>query len=260
MAAQVRRSARRDLDAVRLRPARRRDDRAQHRAAPTAYGGSSSIYNSGQPSYFGGDSTGSAGTRDAGRRPRISLSRSFPISAFGQQIIEPIAQLIVRPNEVICRSCSPTRTRRAWCSTRPTCSPGTSTPATTASKAARALNYGAQYTANFANGGHANIVGGEFDPARRAEFLHASPTPPTPGSNPGLDKHFSNYVIGETIAPFSSNFSLTSKQQFDSDDLRPHAPRRDRQRLLRRLHHQHRLRPLRRAARRSATSSRAKGC
>ena len=39
------------------------------------------------------------------------------------------------------------------------------------------------------------------------------------GLESGLDKKFSNYVIGETIAPFSSNFSLTSKQQFDSDDF-----------------------------------------
>ena len=80
------------------------------------------------------------------------------------------------------------------------------------------LNYGAQYTANFANGGHANIVGGELiqlagqNSYTIADFANT-------GLESGLDKRFSNYVIGETIAPFSSNFSLTSKQQFDSQDF-----------------------------------------
>ena len=36
------------------------------------------------------------------------------------------------------------------------------------------------------------------------------------GLESGLDKKYSNFVAGETIAPFTSTFSLTSKQQFDS--------------------------------------------
>ena len=72
LAAQVRRSARRDVDALRLRPARWRDGGAQHRRR-LRLGGGSTIYNSGQSNYFSAQQRlGRA--RDARRRPRISLS------------------------------------------------------------------------------------------------------------------------------------------------------------------------------------------
>ena len=80
------------------------------------------------------------------------------------------------------------------------------------------LNYGAQYTANFANGGHANIVGGEsIQLAGQNSYTIAN------SANTGLDPASTSASpitsIGETIAPFSSNFSLTSKQQFDDTTL-----------------------------------------
>jgi LPS-assembly protein len=76
-------------------------------------------------------------------------------------------------------------------------------------------NYGLQYTANFANGGHANFVGGEsIQLAGQNSYTIADAA--NTGLESGLDKTYSNFVAGETIAPFSSNFSIGSKQQFDS--------------------------------------------
>jgi LPS-assembly protein len=77
------------------------------------------------------------------------------------------------------------------------------------------LNYGMQYTANFANGGHANFVGGQSIQLAGQNSYTIGDAANT-GLESGLDKTYSNFVAGETIAPFSSNFSLTSKQQFDS--------------------------------------------
>ena len=55
------------------------------------------------------------------------------------------------------------------------------------------LNYGAQYTANFANGGHANIVGGEsIQLAGQNSYTIADPA--NTGLESGLDKRYSNYV------------------------------------------------------------------
>ena len=61
--------------------------------------GIDSVYNSGQSNYFG-ETNGSAGRA----MPGVGLEYRYPFiatSAFGQQIFEPIAQLIVRPNETI---------------------------------------------------------------------------------------------------------------------------------------------------------------
>ena len=77
------------------------------------------------------------------------------------------------------------------------------------------LNYGLQYTANFANGGHANLVGGQsIQVAGQNSYTLFDPA--NTGLEFGLDKKFSNFVFGETLQPFSNPISLISKQQFDS--------------------------------------------
>jgi len=64
-----------------------------------------------------------------------------------------------------------------------------------------------------------NIVGGEsIQLAGKNSYAVADSA--NTGLESGLDKRYSNYVIGETIAPFSSNFSFgPAKQQFDSSDF-----------------------------------------
>ncbi|MGA2492839.1 MAG: LPS-assembly protein LptD [Roseiarcus sp.] len=178
--------------------------------------GASNVYNSGQPSYFGGNESGSAGRA----MPGVGLEYRYPListSAFGQQIFEPIAQLIVRPNEVIPKL-QPNEDAQSLVFDETNLFAWDKYSGYDRVEGGTRLNYGAQYTANFANGGHANIVGGESIQLA-GQNSYAIPDSANTGLESGLDKRFSNYVIGETIAPFSSNFSLTSKQQFDDSTL-----------------------------------------
>jgi LPS-assembly protein len=181
-----------------------------------AYGyGIDSVYNSGQSNYF------SANSDSSGRAmPGVGLEYRYPFistSAFGQQIFEPIAQLIVRPNEVIPKL-QPNEDAQSLVFDETNLFAWDKYSGYDRIEGGTRLNYGAQYTANFANGGHANIVGGESIQLA-GQNSYATADAANTGLESGLDKRFSNYVIGETIAPFSSNFSLTSKQQFDSEDF-----------------------------------------
>jgi LPS-assembly protein len=180
------------------------------------YDGGSSIYNSSQTNYFGGQESAATGRAMTG----VGLEYRYPListSAFGQQIFEPIAQLIVRPNEVIPKL-QPNEDSQSLVFDETNLFAWDKYSGYDRIEGGTRLNYGAQYTANFANGGHANIVGGEsIALAGRNSYTIADAA--NTGLESGLDKRFSNYVIGETVAPFSSNFSLTSKQQFDSSDF-----------------------------------------
>jgi len=177
--------------------------------------GVSSVYNSGQSNYFG-ENSGSTGRA----MPGVGLEYRYPListSAFGRQIIEPIAQLIVRPDEVIPKL-QPNEDSQSLVFDETNLFAWDKYSGYDRIEGGTRLNYGAQYTADFANGGHANIVGGEsIQLAGQNSYTIADAA--NTGLESGLDKRFSNYVIGETIAPFSSNFSLTSKQQFDSLDF-----------------------------------------
>ncbi len=152
--------------------------------------------------------------------PGVGLEYRYPLvstSAFGQQIFEPIAQLIARPDEVIPKL-QPNEDSQSLVFDETNLFAWDKYSGYDRIEGGTRLNYGAEYTANFANGGHANIVGGEsIQLAGQNSYTIADAA--NTGLESGLDKRFSNYVIGETIAPFSSNFSLTSKQQFDSSDF-----------------------------------------
>jgi LPS-assembly protein len=177
--------------------------------------GADSVYNSGQSNYFSQDN-GSAGRA----MPGVGLEYRYPLvstSAFGQQIIEPIAQLIVRPNEVIPKL-QPNEDAQSLVFDETNLFAWDKYSGYDRIEGGTRLNYGAQYTANFANGGYANIVGGEsIQLAGQNSYTIADAA--NTGLESGLDKRYSNYVIGETVAPFSSSFSLTSKQQFDNSTL-----------------------------------------
>ena len=179
------------------------------------YGGASSIYNSSQYNYFG-ENSGSAGRA----MPGVGLEYRYPFvsySAFGQQTFTPIAQLIVRPNEMK-PNLQPNEDAQSLVFDETNLFAWNKYSGYDRIEGGTRLNYGAQYTASFANGGHANIVGGESIQLA-GQNSYAIPDAANTGLQSGLDKKYSNYVIGETIAPFSSNFSLTSKQQFDNSDL-----------------------------------------
>jgi len=175
--------------------------------------GASVVSNGSQTAFFNGASSGSY----ANAMPGVGLEYRYPFvssSMLGEQIIEPIAQLIARPNEVVPKL-QPNEDAQSLVFDETNLFAWDKYSGYDRVEGGTRVNYGMQYTANFANGGHANIVGGE-------SIQLAGQNPYTIGDaantglESGLDKKYSNFVAGETIAPFSSNFSLTSKQQFDS--------------------------------------------
>jgi LPS-assembly protein len=176
-------------------------------------GASSSVYNGSQSNFFGGATSGSY----ANAMPGVGLEYRYPFvssSLLGQQIVEPIAQLIVRPNEIVPKL-QPNEDAQSLVFDDTTLFAWDKYSGYDRVEGGTRLNYGMQYTANFANGGHANFVGGQSIQLAGQNSYTIGDAANT-GLESGLDKTYSNFVAGETIAPFSSNFSLTSKQQFDS--------------------------------------------
>jgi len=149
--------------------------------------------------------------------PGVGLEYRYPFvstSMLGTQTITPIAQIIVRPNEVVPKL-QPNEDAQSLVFDESTLFAWDKYSGYDRTEGGTRLNYGAQYTAVFANGGHANVVGGEsIQLAGQNSYTIASSD--GTGLESGLDKTYSNFVAGETIAPISSSFSVGSKQQFDS--------------------------------------------
>jgi LPS-assembly protein len=172
-----------------------------------------SISNSSQPAFFAGQQ--SETTMRA--MPGVGLEYRYPFvssSPLGRQVIEPIAQLIIRPNEYLPKL-QPNEDAQSLVFDDTNLFEWNKYSGYDRIEGGGRANYGLQYTADFANGGHANVVGGESIQLfgnNSFEMADASNT----GLESGLDKKYSNFVARETVAPFSNTLSFTSKQQFDS--------------------------------------------
>lgn len=178
--------------------------------------GTSTISNSNQPAFFSGDQNAAA----AHTMPGVGLEYRYPFvstSWIGKQVIEPIAQLIVRSNEVIPKL-QPNEDAQSLVFDETNLFAWDKYSGYDRIEGGSRLNYGLQYSADFGNGGHANIVGGESIQLAGKNSYTIGDAANT-GLQSGLDKKYSNFVAGETIAPFSSALSFTTKQQFDSSTL-----------------------------------------
>jgi LPS-assembly protein len=178
--------------------------------------GASTVNNSYQPAFFNGlqsasDTLGMAGVGLEYRYP------FFAAATWGQQTIEPIAQLIVRPNEVL-PQLQPNEDAQSLVFDETNLFAWDKYSGYDRTEGGSRVNYGLQYTANFANGGHANVVGGEsVQVAGQNSYTLADPT--NTGLESGLDRQYSNFVAGETLAPTSGPLTFISKQQFDSTNM-----------------------------------------
>ena len=207
--------------------------------------GSSSVYNGSQTSFFNGASSGSY----ANAMPGVGLEYRYPFvssSMLGQQIIEPIAQLIVRPNEVVPKL-QPNEDAQSLVFDETNLFAWDKYSGYDRVEGGTRLNYGMQYTANFANGGHANFVGGQSIQLAGQNSYTIGDAANT-GLESGLDKKYSNYVARRDDRAVLVELFAHQQAAVRQFDLRPRSARRDRQRQFRRLHDQCRLRALRRAA------------
>ena len=153
--------------------------------------------------------------RHGGRRPRIPLSVHLMSSSWGTQTITPIGQFIVRPSEVI-PSIQPNEDAQSLVFDETNLFAWNKFSGYDRIEGGARLNYGIQYTANFANGGHADVIGGAVDPGRRPKLLHALRRRRHRPRLRASTGHSPTFVAGETLQPTSAPISLISKQQFDS--------------------------------------------
>ena len=178
--------------------------------------GTSTVANSSQAAFFSGSDQGAFARGMAG----IGLEYRFPFtysSSWGTQTITPIAQFIARPNEIIPRI-QPNEDAQSLVFDETNLFAWNKFSGYDRDEGGTRLNYGLQYTADFANGGHANFVGGEsIQVAGQNSYTLFDPS--NTGLESGLDKKFSNFVFGEVLQPFAAPITLISKQQFDSSTL-----------------------------------------
>ncbi|HZZ62711.1 MAG TPA: LPS-assembly protein LptD [Roseiarcus sp.] len=175
--------------------------------------GSSTVANSSQAAFFSGGDQGSFARGMAG----VGLEYRYPFtmsSWWGTQTITPIGQFIVRPSEVI-PSIQPNEDAQSLVFDETNLFAWNKFSGYDRIEGGTRLNYGMQYTSNFANGGHADILGGESIQVAGQNSYTLYDVANT-GLESGLDKKFSNFVVGQTLQPTSAPISLISKQQFDS--------------------------------------------
>jgi LPS-assembly protein len=175
--------------------------------------GTSTVANSSQAAFFSGADQGSFARGMAG----VGLEYQYPFAltnSWGSQTITPIAQFIARPNEIIPRI-QPNEDAQSLVFDETNLFAWNKFSGYDRIEGGTRLNYGLQYTANFANGGHANVVAGESIQVAGQNSYTLFDVANT-GMDSGLNKTFSNFVAGEMIQPTSAPISLLSKQQFDS--------------------------------------------
>ncbi len=178
--------------------------------------GTSTVANSSQAAFFSGGDQGAFARGMAG----FGLEYQYPFAltnSWGSQTITPIAQFIVRPSEVIPRI-QPNEDAQSLVFDETNLFALNKFSGYDRIEGGTRLNYGLQYTANFANGGHANFVAGESIQVAGQNSYTLYDMANT-GMDSGLDKKFSNFVAGEMIQPTSASISFLSKQQFDSSTL-----------------------------------------
>ena len=179
--------------------------------------GTSTVANSSQAAFFSGSTRAHSPAACSGRRPRVPLSIRVHVllgnaDGYADRPVHRSAERDHAEDPAQRRNSAEPRFRRhdlfAW----------NKFSGYDRVEGGTRLNYGLQYAADFANGGHANFVAGEsIQVAGQNSYTLFDPT--NTGLKSGLDKKYSNFVFGETLQPFSAPITLMSKQQFDSSTL-----------------------------------------
>jgi LPS-assembly protein len=178
--------------------------------------GAALIPNYAQAAFFGGQTSGSAAVGMAG----VGLEYRYPFvaeTALGEQIVEPIGQIIVRPNEVLPKL-QPNEDAQSLVFDDTTLFNWSKYSGFDRVEGGTRANYGFQYIDNLPSGGHVNIVAGQSVQVAGQNSYTIADAADT-GLESGLDKTWSNYVAGETLQPTSAPLTLGLKQQFDSTSL-----------------------------------------
>ena len=191
--------------------ASRTDLNFTHQAAFTSPAGTSFLSNADQANFFGNERSSSQGNVI----PGIGLEYRYPLiaqSAWGNQVFEPIAQLIVRPSERR-KGSTPNEDAQSLVFDASNLFAWDKFSGYDRTEGGSRLNIGAQYTLTLNSGGYVNVIGGQsIQLTGRNSF--AAGDVANIGVGSGLDKRLSDYVGRITIAP-NSTFSLVANGRFD---------------------------------------------
>lgn len=152
--------------------------------------------------------------------PGAGLDYRYPFLArtgFGSLVFEPIVQIVARPSQQIGTHSLVNLDAQSLVFDDSTLFDWTKYSGYDRFETGTRLNYGAQFTMNFNNGGYAALVGGQSYQLAGTNS-YATPDAANVGLSSGLDTRASDYVGALTIAP-NSFLSFVGKARFDVNTL-----------------------------------------
>ena len=174
--------------------------------------------------YFNASQSNFLGNRDASFFgefiPGIGIEYRYPFVAktsFASMVFEPIVQIVARPNQEIGSNSLVNLDAQSLVFDDSTLFDWSKYSGYDRFETGTRLNYGAQFTMNFNNGGYANLIGGQSYQLAGTNS-YATPDAANVGLSSGLDTRLSAYVGAFTIAP-NSIFSFIAKARFDVSSL-----------------------------------------
>jgi len=178
----------------------------------------------GSSTYFNASQSNFLGNRDArffGEFiPGIGIEYRYPFVAktsFASMVFEPIVQIVARPNQEIGSNSLVNLDAQSLVFDDSTLFDWSKYSGYDRFETGTRLNYGAQFTMNFNNGGYANLIGGQSYQLAGTNS-YATPDAANVGLSSGLDTRHSDYVGAFTIAP-NSIFSFIAKARFGVSSL-----------------------------------------
>jgi len=154
--------------------------------------------------------------------PAVGLEYRYPFFAstgLGSIVVEPIAQIILRPNTPIGKHSLVNLDAQSLVFDDSTLFSWDKYSGYDRFETGTRVNYGGQFSLNFDGGGYANFVAGQSYQVAGTNS-YAIPDAANVGLSSGLDTRRSDYVTAFSFAP-NSMLSFTAKSRFDVNTLEP---------------------------------------
>ncbi|MEJ0095341.1 MAG: LPS-assembly protein LptD [Methylocella sp.] len=181
-------------------------------------GGSSTFSNASQVGFVGNKDQSFYGEFI----PGIGLDYRYPFftkTSFGSMTVEPIGQIIVRPNNQIGANSLVNLDSQSLVFDESTLFEWNKYSGYDRFETGTRANYGGQFTLNLKDGGYANLIAGQSYQVAGTNS-YATPDAANVGLSSGLDTRRSDYVTGLTVAP-NAILSFTAKTRLDVDTFAP---------------------------------------
>lgn len=154
--------------------------------------------------------------------PGVGVEYRYPFftkTSFGSMQIEPIGQIIVRPNQQIGANSLVNLDAQSLVFDDTNLFDWSKYSGYDRFETGIRANYGGQFSINFKDGGYANFIAGQSYQVAGVNS-YATPDAANVGLSSGLDTRASDYVTGFSFAP-NTVFSLTAKTRLDVNTFAP---------------------------------------